>query len=187
MWLFILGVIINSAALIVLLIAIFSKRLSNALIKFAVNVLKFFKVKNIEEKRDKLEQGLISYQDSAKYIKTHKKVMLLTLFTTCAQIIFYYSIPYWIYRAFGLQALNIFQIIAIQATLYTISAGLPLPGAVGVSEGSFIAIFEKVFESENINSAMLLSRGVSFYLFVIISGIVVISNIIKYKEKKLEE
>ena len=180
--LFILGLVINGSALAILLIAIFSKRLSNALIKLAVKFLKFFKIKNVEEKQQSLEIGLTSYQGSAEYIKKHKLVMLQTVVVACLQILFYYSVPYWVYHSFGLSDASFLQIFTMQAVLYTTTAGLPLPGAVGASEGSFLVMFRKYFSEDTINSAMLLSRGISFYLLVIISGIVVIVNVLKNKK-----
>ena len=115
------------------------------------------------------------------------------LITTIFQIFFYYSITYWVYCSFGFNDYNIIQIVGMQAVVYTSTSGIPLPGAVGISEGNFIALFKNIFLNHTITSAMLLSRGVSFYLIVIISGIIICAHAIKkyykvnnkqYKEKK---
>lgn len=188
-YLVILGIMLNSIALTLLAISIFSKKLSEGVIKAAVKILKLFKIKNIEEKQEKLEAELEKYQESAKYIKDHKLIMLKTLLTTVVQIIVYYSIPYWVYRSFGFCQYNIFQIITLQAVLYATVSGIPSPGAVGVSEGGFIEIFKNVFPNTMISGAILLNRGISFYAFVLISGIVVIINTLKSKkiDKNLEQ
>lgn len=184
---FALGITLNLSALALLLIGIFSKRLSSGLINIAVKTMKFFKIKNIEQKQEKLEKELNKYQGSAVYIKQNKNVMIKTLITTFIQIIIYYSIPYWVYCSFGYSECNIFNIIALQAVLYATVSGIPLPGAVGVSEGGFISIFKNVFTPAMINGAMLLNRGISFYLFVLISGIIVMVNIFKDKKSELIE
>ena len=175
-WLFIIGVTLNSIALALLLIGIFSKKLSAWLVKIAVKILSFFKIKNIEDKQEKLEKELFKYQGSAAYIKQNRIVMLKTILTTFIQILFYYSIPFWVYCAFGFGEYNIIQIISLQAILYATVSGIPLPGAVGVSEGGFLGIFKNVFTTSTLNSAMILNRGISFYLFVLISAILVISQ-----------
>ena len=182
-YLFILGITLNSSALALLVIAIFSKRLSEGLIKFSVKVLKFFRIRNIEEKQEKLEKELASYQTSAIYIKEHKLLMVKTLLTTAVQLLAYYSVTYWVYLAFGLNTYNIWQILTLQAVLYATVSGIPSPGAVGVSEGGFLGIFKKAFPEATISSAMLLSRGVNFYLLIIVSVIVVIVN--TFREKKV--
>ena len=186
-WLFILGIVLNSSALFLLIISIFSKGVSKALIKFVVKILKFFRVRNIEKKQEKLEKELEVYQESAIYIKKHKLLMLKTLLTTLVQMLVYYSIPFFVYKSYGLDTYNIIQIISLQALLYATVSGIPSPGAVGVSEGGFLGIFANVFSSSIINSAMILNRTVNFYLFVLISGIVVIINVFKTKNIKIDE
>ena len=173
-YLLILGIILNSSALMLLIIAIYSKKLSEGLIKFVVNILKFFRVRNIEKKQEKLEKELESYQTSAKYIKEHRILMLKTVLTTAVQMLAYYTVPYWIYLAFGLNNSNIFDILTLQAVLYATVSGIPSPGSVGVSEGGFLGIFRNAFPETVISSAMLLSRGVNFYLLILISAIVVV-------------
>ena len=186
-YLVILGILLNSTALTLLAISIFSKRLSKGLINFSVKVLKFFRIPNIEKKQESLEKELEKYQESAVYIKEHKKLMIKTLVTTFIQVIIYYSIPYWVYLAFGFTGYNFFQIVTLQAMLYATVSGIPSPGAVGVSEGAFIEIFKGVFPATMMNSAILLNRGASFYLFVIISAIITTITALRTKDYEVKE
>lgn len=186
-YLVVLGILLNSTALTLLAISIFSKRLSKGLINFAVKVLRFFRIPNIEKKQESLEKELEKYQESAVYIKEHKKLMIKTLVTTFIQVIIYYSIPYWVYLAFGFTGYNFFQIVTLQAMLYATVSGIPSPGAVGVSEGAFIEIFKGVFSATMMNSAILLNRGASFYLFVIISAIITTITALKTKNYEVKE
>ena len=179
---FIIGVSLNMSALALLLIGIFSKKLSAALIRFAEKILKKLKIKNLENKVEKLESELTKYHGSAKYFKEHRILMLKTLVTTFIQVLFYYSITYLIYCAFGLNGYNAFRLITLQSVLYATVSGIPSPGAVGVTEGGFLSLFNGVFPNEIISSAMLLNRGVSFYLYVLLSGIFV--SVISIKTKK---
>lgn len=181
-YLFILGIVLNSSALILLIIAIFSKKLSTGLINITVKILKFLKIKNVEEKQEKIEKELTSYQESALYIKEHKKLMLKTILTTLVQMLAYYSVPYWVYKAFSLSTYNIMQVLTLQAVLYATVSGIPSPGSVGVSEGGFLGIFRNAFPETIISSAMLLSRGINFYLLIIISSILVIISTLKNKK-----
>lgn len=183
-WFFVIGVSLNLSALALLLISIFSKRMTKGLINITIKIMKFFRIKNIEDKQIKFENELNKYQGSATYIKNNKSVILKTLATTYIQFIAYYSISYFVYRSFGLSEHNIFEIITMQSILYATVSGIPSPGAVGVSEGGFLAIFKHIYSENMVNSAMLLSRGINFYLFVLISSIV--SMISTIKEKKQE-
>lgn len=182
-WLFVIGVTLNLSALALLLISIFTKKVSKVLINITIKILKFFRIKNIEEKEKKFQKELTKYQGSAEYIKKNKLVILKNLITTYIQYILFYSVSYWVYCAFGLSGHNILEIITMQSILYATVSGIPSPGAVGVSEGGFMAIFSNLFPKTMLESAMLLNRGINFYLLVMISSIVVMFNTLKDKKE----
>ena len=184
---FLLGVTLNASALALLLISILSKKMTKRLINFVIKILRFFKAKNIESKQEKLENELKKYQDSADYIKENKKLILKNLLTTYIQYFAYYSISYCVYRSFRLSGHGLFEISSMQAVLYATVSGIPSPGAVGVSEGGYLAIFETVYPTTMLNGAMLLNRGINFYLFVAISAFIVIMNALKVKKDTNEE
>lgn len=186
-YLFVIGIMLNLIALVLLAIGIFSKKLSEILINIFVKILKFFKIKNIEQKQEKIEKELSIYQESAKYIKEHKILMLKTILNTVVQLLFYYSVPFWIYKAYGFNSYNLWQILTLQAVLYATVSGIPSPGSVGVTEGGFLGIFKNAFPATIISSAMLLSRGINFYLLIIISSIVVIISTFKKKKSLSKE
>ena len=186
--LFVLGILLNILVFSIILIGVFSRRMSRALINFGLKILKFFKVKNINQKEEKLINGLEKYQGSAKYIKSHPGVMVKTFFTTVLQMASFFSISYWVYRSFGLTENNILQIITLQSILYATVCVMPLPGSVGISEGVFLGIYAAIYTESFIGTAMMLHRGISFYVFVIVSSLVVLANTIisNKKDKKLE-
>lgn len=150
-WLFKIGIMLNLSALILLLISIFSKRMTKWLINVSLKILKFFRIKNIEAKKERFEKELEKYQGSADYIKQNKKLVIKNLLTTYLQFIIYYSISYWVYCSLGLKEHNIFEIITMQSILFATVSGIPSPGAVGVSEGGFIALYRKIFPREMLN------------------------------------
>ena len=157
------------------------------LIDFVIKIMKKLKIKNIEEKQQRLESEISKYHDSSDYIKNNKLVILKTIITTYIQFIAFYSVSYWVYRSFGLSGQNIVQITTIQSLLYATVSAIPSPGAVGVSEGGFLAIFASILPENMINSVMLLTRGVSFYLLIFVSMIITIINILIQKKLKNEK
>lgn len=173
---FIIGILLNLSALILLLIGIFSKRMTKGMINLSLKIMKFFRVKNIEGKREKLEKELTKYQDNADYIKNNKILIFRTLLTTAVQFFAYYSVTYWTYKALGFSGHNIMEIVSMQSVLYATVSGIPSPGAVGVTEGAFIEIFKAVYPQNIMSTAVLLNRGINFYFLVIASGIVTVIN-----------
>lgn len=181
-----IGIFLNASALTLLLISIFSRRLSRWFIKLSVRIMKILKIKNIDKKIKKLAKELRTYQKSAKYIKKNKKLIIKIIITTLIQFLIYYSVAYWTYRALGFDSHNVIEIVTMQSVLFATVSGIPSPGSVGVSEGVFLEIFRKIYPENMIRSATLLNRGINFYIFMLISGIIVIINqLIKKKNKEI--
>lgn len=181
---FVIGILLNASALTLLIIAIFYKKLLQKIINSVVKIMKKIKIRNVEKKQEKIENELSKYQASSDYIKGHKKVILKTICTTYIQFLAFYSVSYWVYRSFGLNEYNILRIISIQSVLYGTVSGIPSPGAVGVTEGGFIELFKTVFPQTMISGAMILNRGINFYLLIIVSAIITMINAIKCQRIK---
>ena len=185
---FIIGIGLNLSALALLLIAIYSKKLLRKLINFIEKVMRKFKLKNVEEKIEKLEEEVTIYQENCEFIKKNPKLLLKTILTTYVQYLFFYSVSYWGYRALGLNECGIFKIITVQSLLFATVSGIPSPGAVGVTEGGYIEIFKSIIPENLIKSSILLNRGISFYLLMIIGGIVsLFAMFLTRKKLKKEE
>ena len=180
--LFVVGILLNLSALSLLIIAIFNKKILDKLVGFIIKVMKFFKLKKYETLKEKLENEVEKYKENASYVKQHKKVILKNLITSYVQFFVFYSISYWVYRSFGLNKFNLLKITSLQSIVFATVSGIPSPGSVGVNEGAFIAIFRKIIPENLLKGAMLLSRGINFYLFMIISGIFVAFLFLKGKK-----
>lgn len=180
-WFYLLGIILNSIALSFMLIGIFSKKITKKLVNVFIKLLKLSKVKNVDKKKEKIEEGLNRYNESALFIKNHKTEFVKAVLRVFIQIIFFHSIPYFVYRAFGLTSYSFMEVFAMQAILYTTVSSLPLPGSIGVSETLFLKIFGIAFGVNLLSGAMLIYRFISFYFYIIVSVIVVILNAIKMK------
>ena len=188
--LFIIGIFLNLSALTFLLISIFSRRVTKGITNFLVKLMKLFRFKNIEERKEKLEVGLEKYQKNAKEIRNRKTAVLKNLARTYIQYLSLFSVTYCVYRALGFNEYNMFNLVAIQSVLYGTVSGIPLPGSVGASESVYLALFEHIYKEKNmLETAMVVDRFINFYLLVFISLIVVIINdiYVKVKYKTSEE
>ena len=180
-WFYLLGLTLNSIALTFMLIGVFSKKITRKLINILVKILRFVKVRNVEAKVDKIEEGLNQYNDSAIFIKKHKMEFVKAILRVTVQIIFYHSIPFFIYKAFGLSGYSYLKLFSIQSVLFITVSSLPLPGAIGVSETLFLKIYSEIFGKALLHGGMLIFRFVSFYLYIIIAVIVVIINAVRMR------
>ncbi len=174
-------------ALTALVIGIFSRKLSTTLVGVAIRIMRKFKIKKLKDREKALKESLYRYNGSAKYIRGNKNIIIKQFITALIQQLAYYSVPACIYFAFGLGEENFIKLVALQAIVYATVSGIPSPGSVGVTEGAFISIYTSTFTEKYISSAVLLNRGINFYLPVFVCGIVASINIFKAKKEMHEK
>ena len=180
-WFYILGIAINGAALAFMLICVFADKLLKRIINWNMNMLKKIGLKNADRMQIKMEEAINQYSESSAFIKSHMWVFFKAIFRVFIQIGLYHSIPFFVYKAFGLSDLNFFQMFSMQAVLYTTVSGIPLPGAIGISETLFLKLYKMAFGEALLSGAMLLCRFVSFYFYLIVCAVVVVIVGIKTK------
>ena len=171
--LFIYGSLFYIFLILLLLCAIFSQSLLKKLVVGTVALLaRLHLVKNQYSTTKKVMGMIQNYISCAGYIKQNPLMLFKTMGISTCQILFQFSVPFFVYKAFGLHGFGYLDILALQTILTICVSSLPLPGAVGASEGSFLKMFYVIFGAELVLPAMLLNRGISFYLLLIVSGIV---------------
>ena len=126
-------------------------------------------LRNPASAREKLQRQLEEYAKGADCVKANPGLALKVLFLCVVQLGMLFSVPWMVYLAFGLQGHEWIQIAGLQALLTLAVSNLPLPGAVVLSKAGVASAFTDVFGTEMVTPAMLVSRGISFYAFLIIS------------------
>lgn len=176
MWLFITGIIVNVVSIFLYSVVVFSKNGAKNIAYFATWLLhKLRIVKRKEKIEKKLDNLLMSYKEGAEYIRSHLKTAAIVLGTTIIQRLLYFAVTWFVYMALGLSGYTCVQIIVLQSFVSVCIDILPLPGGVGANEGFFVRLFAPVMGKSMAVSAMLLSRGASFYVILLISAIITIT------------
>lgn len=143
-----------------------SRKLCGAVLKPAE---KLHLLRKPEAARERLEHMLSEYNRGAVCVKKNPGLAVRVLALCLVQQGFLFSVPWTVYLAFGLNGADWLQIAGLQALLTLAVCNLPLPGAVGPAEGGFVKAFGALFGAELVTPAMLVSRGISFYAFLVIS------------------
>ncbi len=182
----IIGVVLNVVMTVVLIGLFFNPMIIR---KIALWMLNFVhKIKSLK-KRDKyiikIDYHLDEYLDSIERIKKSKMPFALVFIMTLLQLSLRFSIPYFIYLSFGLSSATFIDIVAIQSLLYMAICYMPTPGTVGVAEGGFYLAFKVFFNSNIIAYAMLLWRGIIYYLNLIVSGTVTLVDQMSSKKSEI--
>lgn len=162
----------------VVIVALFggakSKTLQNFLIHTVVKLLSKIKiVKNYEETSGKLETYLADFREQLNFLQHNKPVLLKSCLCNVAKLTILYSIPFFATKALNLNVniTHFFQFIGYCSFIYLINAFIPIPGASGGSEACYMLFFG-FLGTIGVSSSMTLWRFVSYYVGLILGGLV---------------
>lgn len=171
--LFLYGVLFNLAVLSLILCAVFSKKLVPRLLGKAVGLLhRIHLLKDPDKTLASLQEQIAEYQAGAQHIRRHPAVLGKVMLFTMLQLSCQFIVPFFVYKAFGLGEYSLIDMLAVQSVLTLAVGSLPIPGAVGASESGFMILYKIFFSSAQLLPAMMLSRGISFYGMLLVSGAV---------------
>lgn len=95
--------------------------------------------------------------------------MGLTLLVTMAQLFSLYMIPWFVMKAFGIEA-DFLTSLAAGSMVQMVATAVPLPGGTGGAEGSFFMFYGNMFGSANISAGFLVWRILTFFAPTILSA-----------------
>ena len=166
------GLIVNILFISFLLIIIFHDKLTEKMIGMLVNILAVFHItKNKEKLYEKFFNRMQPYREGAAYLRTHQGVFFHVLWMSVVQRAALFLVTWCVYRSFGLHGISAILIVALQTIISLSVDMLPLPGGVGASEKSFEIMFGTIFGEILVIPGMVLSRGISYYFLVLVTGL----------------
>lgn len=121
-----------------------------------------------------LDKFLGSYSAGAFSLLKAPGLLLKLFLLHVIQFALYNLIPYTAARALGASPDILIQSFSLQAVLTLAVSGFPTPGAVGITEGGFVAMFSGLFPPGKVESTMILTRVINFYAFLLLSALITI-------------
>lgn len=165
-WLFLAGVGLNLLILMGLLLLLFSRRAVRILLAAA------FRLPWLSAaQRRKLLGSAAAWRRAASALRKSPKAAVKLVSTSMVQLCGFCAVPWLIARSLSVEGLSLPLTAGTQAMLYVSVSSLPLPGAVGVTEGGFSVLFQGLFPPVLLGCAMILSRLASFYVPLVVSGL----------------
>jgi uncharacterized protein (TIRG00374 family) len=149
-------------------------------------------IKKIYPRLKSLKKSMDEYQAASNFLKQNKMSFFNVFGISLFQRLLLFYVTYIVYKSFGLSGHSALEITLLQAIISISVDMLPLPGGMGISEHLFSRIFVPIFGSTALTlSAMLISRGISYYGLILISAtITIFTHIITAKNtptKQLEK
>lgn len=140
-------------------------------------------VKHEEKKRERLQQTMREYRQCANIMASNKimfvKAFLFDLLQRLSQI----TVTLLVYLAIGGKAEMAIDVWFTQAFVAIGTYSVPIPGGMGVADYLLMDGFRAFFDEADAVNLELISRGVSFYVCMIVSAVTVLIGMI-YTIKK---
>ena len=168
-----LGLFLN-AALVVILLAIMlnGPGMERFLCAAERLLVRLHMLKPSEKRRDSIRGLVDQYQAAVRFLKGHMGVIGFLVGFTFLQRCSVFALTYFVYRGMGLSGAGPFTVMALQAVVYIAVDMLPLPGSQGITELMYAAVFGRIFTGSSLTVSMCISRGLNFYMLLIISACV---------------
>lgn len=174
-YLFLIGAVINTGAILLFFLLMFSSKIMPAILSFFIKAgSRLHLIKNRDHALQKAGKSMHDYHEKALIIKQHPVLFLQVLFITIIQMLALCLIPFFVYKSMGYHSDHLVGLTACQALLTIAVSAIPLPGAEGVTQAGFLQVFGMFFPNKAIAYAMVINRVLSFYLPLFISFIIYI-------------
>ena len=115
-----------------------------------------------------------------RFLLNEPVVLVKVSLVTFVQLTVYFSLSWVIFAGFGLDPETLgmdpvegyFTVISCQTFIYLIASFVPLPGAIGASEASYITFFNYVYKDASIVAlSTFIWRALTFYLPIVLGMI----------------
>lgn len=157
------------------------ERLCNKLLK----VLDRFRIiHNRKKKKKKLEKTMEDFRECAKMIVGQRVMLWKAFIYNLLQRLSQIFVTVFVYMAAYGQTGRIKDIFVTQSFVAIGSNCVPIPGAMGVADYLMLDGFGNIVSKSDATNLELLSRSLSFYVLIIISGVTVLTGYILHRIRR---
>lgn len=182
------GFLINVLVLVFIILIVNAKSVIIKLTKKSFSFLSRFKIMNkfilFEEN---ILKGLNNFYSVGNDIKKDKVKLLKAVLCNIASLLLLYIIPFIVYVSLGVKNITILNSIVLVSFVMIIGNFIPIPGATGGIEYSFLQFFGTFVKNPLLSSGMLLWRFITYILGMIIGFVTLIlsKRILNKKERSM--
>ncbi len=185
----VIGLLSNSAFIGAVLLFTVSARGTDRALRFFLRLLYRLRiVRRPLHRYSRIHVQMSVFHKSAGLMGRSFRLYCTTALLTVVQITVQSLISWFIYKSFALagEQVPVITMVAAQVFVSMVSAFVPLPGASGGAEGSFVLFFGKFF-GQDIVAAMFLWRLLTYYVNIAFGGLFSVWGGKKYQAKTEEK
>ena len=178
----ILGFILNVLVLVFLIVVTSAKKTGYKVVKKIINFLFNLKfMKRFENKKEDLIKSLEHFYFTGKKRKKSKNSIIFGIILNMIYLTLLYIVPIFIFESLKNVDITFMQAFTASSFVMILGNIIPIPGATGGIEYSFMQFFGKFVKGALLSSGMLLWRFTTYLLGLIVGSVVLM---FKKGEKK---
>ncbi len=174
-----IGFLINFIVICSLFLGAKSKRLQDFFVNVVLKIgAKFRLIKDYDVTSEKCRKQLQDFRRELGNLSQNKSVIFFGGIGNIIKLTILYSVPFFCAKALHIDmtGMQFLESIGISAFIYMITSFVPIPGASGGSEGTFVIMFSVLLGQINAKSTMLVWRLVTYYLMILIGAMIFLFN-----------
>lgn len=176
-WVIFAGFMINIGVLIFLFIFLCAKKtgkkIGDKIVNFVFN-LKF--MNRFVKARKRALDGIEHFYNASDSLKKSKYKIFISAIFNLFYLILLYLVPLFVFMSLGYNKISILGSLVATSFVMIIGNFIPIPGATGGIEYSFMQLFGNFATGPILSSAMLLWRAVTYFLAMVIGAFVLLFN-----------
>lgn len=135
-------------------------------------------VKHGDQKRAKIDKLRSDYDECAKVIFNKKRMLLEIYVINLLQRISQLGVSFMVFMAIGRGFRQAVKVWVMQCFVAIGSNCIPIPGAMGIADYLMIDGFKSLVGEAASVSVEMICRGITFYTCVLLSGVIVLFNVL---------
>ncbi len=178
------GFFVQSMFVAGLLLLVLKEKIILKLAGWGLKLLhKLHLVKNIEQKQESLHRMAEEYRSCIQAFRNGKATVAWVLLLNLLQRLCNVGVTVCVFLAVGGSLSDAFPVLIVQGYVLLGAQAIPVPGSVGVTDYLFLDGFKHLISDTA--CVELLSRGISFYLCLLLcGGAVLLSSFLRTLKKK---
>ncbi len=169
----IIGYIINLGISLVLIYIPYSKKREYKIISAVVSLLVRSGVIKNSDAVSKVNSSINEFKRQTKEAIREPNVIIECIFLNCIKLILVGLATYFCFKSIG-STINVFNVVIIFILVMIMGSFVPIPGASGGMEFSFMQMFSYFVISSKLGAATLMWRFITYYLPMIYGSIIFI-------------
>lgn len=128
-----------------------------------------FLERHVESWETNVAKELAQFKSAFRPVFKRPRSLVCILIVSMAQVCLLYMTPWFVMKAFGIDA-NFFEVFTAGTMVQFAASSIPLPGGTGGIEAAFIAYFSRILGALTI-PVYLVWRLLTFYGYTVVTGI----------------